>query len=198
MNSSRSLIEDAKSGRRLPRLALVAAGAVLGLASCGWGPHWGMGHAPGYGPRVAAVAQVQPRSASQVVGRVWFTQGAHHTMVHYDLTGLKPGSAHGIHIHDKGDCSAPDATSAGGHFNPGAHPHAHPSAAVRHLGDLPNLQADATGVARGVFAVQTLELTGPQGVIGRAVVVHRDPDDYRSQPAGNSGPRVGCGVIAAR
>ncbi|HEY5635097.1 MAG TPA: superoxide dismutase family protein [Burkholderiaceae bacterium] len=193
------MIRNAPSGGAARGVrAAVAAGALLGLAGCSWGPHWGMGHAAGYGPRPAAVAQMQPRSASQVTGRVWFTQGAHHTMVHFDLSGLKPGAEHGFHLHEKGDCSAPDATSAGGHFNPGGQPHGHPRDARRHAGDLPNLRADASGVARGVFPVDRMEIDGPGGVLGRGVVVHRDPDDYRSQPAGNSGPRVACGVIAAR
>ncbi len=184
------------------RLALVAAAAAL-LASCGggahWGPHWGMGHAPGYGPRAPATVRLEPRSASTVSGRVWFTQGTHHTMAHFDVSGLRPGIEHGIHIHEKGDCSAADAASAGGHFNPAGHPHAHWQAAQRHSGDLPNMRADANGVARGVFAIDPLDLgSGPAGILGRSVVVHRDPDDHRSQPAGNSGPRVACGVIAGR
>jgi Cu-Zn family superoxide dismutase len=115
-----------------------------------------------------------------------------------EIRGLKPNAEHGFHVHEKGDCSAPDATSAGGHFNPAAKPHAHHSLAERHAGDMPNLLADANGVAKYRFESEAFTVAaGPASVIGRGMVVHRDPDDYKTQPAGNSGPRVACGVIAA-
>jgi Cu-Zn family superoxide dismutase len=89
--------------------------------------------------------------------------------------------------------------SAGGHFNPGGKPHAHHAQAERHAGDMPNLKADAAGVAKFSFSSDGLSATSgaANSVVGRAVVVHRDPDDYKSQPAGNSGPRIACGVVAA-
>jgi Cu-Zn family superoxide dismutase len=112
------------------------------------------------------------------------------------VSGLKPGAQHGFHVHDKGDCSAPDASSAGGHFNPHSHDHGFHTSAAHHAGDLPALQADAQGVAKLDVVMPGLSLSaGVDSIRGKALVVHRDPDDGRSQPAGNSGPRVACGVI---
>ena len=101
-------------------------------------------------------------------------------------------------MHEKGDCSAPDFTSAGGHFNPGGKPHAHQRQAERHAGDLENLRADAEGNATYAFETKLLTVgPGPTSVVGRAVVIHANPDDYTSQPAGNSGPRIAGGLIRA-
>ncbi|MEY2797479.1 MAG: hypothetical protein RLZZ119_960 [Pseudomonadota bacterium] len=103
---------------------------------------------------------------------------------------------HGFHIHEKGDCSAPDAMSAAGHFNPDGKPHGSPGGSHSHAGDLPNLKADANGNANYSAKVHGITVnTGPAGIVGRSVVIHRDPDDYKSQPAGNSGPRIACGLI---
>jgi Cu-Zn family superoxide dismutase len=101
-------------------------------------------------------------------------------------------------VHEKGDCSAPDASSAGGHFNPTSQPHGNPKAGgPRHLGDMVNLRADAKGTAKVDVAIEGAGLhTGrPNDVVGKAIVVHQKPDDYKSQPSGNSGNRVACGVI---
>jgi Cu-Zn family superoxide dismutase len=115
------------------------------------------------------------------------------------LTGLAPNSEHGFHVHEKGDCSAPDATSAGPHFNPGGAQHGRPGSGMHHMGDLMNLRADAKGAVSAEVELAGLTLSpGPNSIVGRALVVHRDPDDYASQPAGNSGPRIACGVITAR
>jgi len=113
------------------------------------------------------------------------------------VQGLKPGQEHGLHIHEKGDCSAPDAMSAGGHFNPQGKPHGQPGSAEHHAGDLPALKADKSGRAHVQVDVSGITLKpGPTSIIGRAVVVHADPDDYKTQPTGNSGARIACGVIA--
>lgn len=114
------------------------------------------------------------------------------------ISGLKAGAEHGFHVHEKGDCSAPDATSAGGHFNPEGHAHGLVAGAVHHAGDLPALKADAQGMAKFDAVVAGLTLSaGSHSVTGRSLVIHRDPDDGVTQPTGNSGPRVACGVIAA-
>ena len=129
------------------------------------------------------------------MGTVSFSQKGDAVMVTVDISGLKPNGEHGFHVHEKGDCSAADAMSAGGHFNP---LHAKHGAATgeHHAGDIPNLKADATGRARGSFEIAGLSVGGGAAdVIGRSVVIHRDADDYKSQPAGNSGPRIACGVI---
>lgn len=113
------------------------------------------------------------------------------------ITGLTASAAHGFHIHEIGDCSAPDASSAGAHFNPIGHPHGQVGTDPHHAGDMPNLQADAQGAVSVDLLLPTLEIgsSGPRDVLGRAVVVHEQADDYATQPAGNSGARIACGVI---
>ena len=147
------------------------------------------------GPR--AEARLEPRSGSSVGGMVRFYAAGQKVRVEASVTGLTQGE-HGFHVHETGDCSAPDATSAKGHFNPAAKPHGHHGAAERHAGDLPNLVADANGRATLLAELDMLQLIeGPNGIFQRSVVVHADRDDYASQPAGNSGKRVACGVIRA-
>lgn len=165
-------------------LAAAALSIVAGAAS------WAAG-----GER--ATVQLKPTAGNSVAGTVRFESAGGKVAVTAEVSGLKPNSEHGFHVHEKGDCSAPDATSAGGHFNPGTKSHAHYSGAERHAGDMPNLKADASGNAKYRWESDMLAVgSGAANVIGRSVVIHRDPDDYSSQPAGNSGPRLACGVIA--
>lgn len=113
------------------------------------------------------------------------------------ISGLQPGSEHGFHIHEKGDCSSPDFKSAGDHFNPTSQPHGDPATPPYHLGDIPNLKADDVGKATVNARIEgvTLGDHGPNDIVGRAVVVHAERDDYKTQPSGNSGDRIACGVI---
>ena len=141
-----------------------------------------------------AVAELKPTKDSKVQGTVLFDQQADGVHVSVDITGLTPG-AHGFHIHEKGDCSAPDAASAGGHFNPTGKKHGAPHAAEHHMGDFGNLVADDTGHAKVDLINPDLKFEGPDSIIGRAVIGHAGKDDLKSQPAGNSGARVACGVI---
>jgi superoxide dismutase, Cu-Zn family len=146
--------------------------------------------------RPAARAQLQPTQGNTAAGVVTFTPRGDKVRIEANLSGLKPNSEHGFHLHEKGDCSAPDAESAGGHFNPAGNRHAHYDSKVRHAGDMPNLKADSQGNAKYFWETDVLIMSGAsQGVLGRSVVVHRDPDDYVSQPTGASGPRIACGVI---
>lgn len=148
-------------------------------------------------PAPTAQARVEARSGSQVSGTVSFTPRGDLVLVEAKVSGLTPGP-HGFHVHEAGDCSAADASSAKGHFNPSGQPHGHHGKAERHAGDLPNLVADASGSANYRAEVKGLQLTsGAGGILGRSVVIHADADDYVSQPAGNSGKRVACGVIAS-
>lgn len=141
-----------------------------------------------------ALAEIHPASGSQVEGRVLFRQEADGVRVIAELKGLKPG-LHGFHIHEKGDCTAADASSAGGHFNPAKEPHSSPEDPHRHVGDLGNIEADAQGIAKYERVNNLLKLSGPETIVGRAVIVHADPDDFKTQPTGNAGGRIGCGVI---
>src|SRR5215831_19714244 len=142
-----------------------------------------------------AIAVLRPTADNKVSGTVTFTEEADGVRVQADLTGLTPGK-HGFHVHEFGDCSAPDLASAGGHFNPTNKPHAGPDAAERHVGDMGNVEADASGAAKLDYVDHEISLTNDQrSAIGRSVVVHAKADDLKSQPAGDSGARIACGVI---
>lgn len=147
----------------------------------------------------AVEAVLKPTQGSSAQGSVQFRQDGDAVVVTAKVTGLTPG-AHGFHIHEKGDCSAPDATSAGGHFNPGAKPHGHPDHGDHHAGDMPMLVADASGTASLTARLPGVSVGGDaaSSILGRGVIVHAAPDDFKTQPTGNSGARVACGVIAAR
>ena len=143
----------------------------------------------------SATATIAPTAGNTTKGTVTFTQKGDKVTVTAQLSGLAPGG-HGFHVHEKGDCSAPDATSAGGHFNPAGKPHGAPDAPDHHAGDMAMLQADASGNATLTADVAGLTIGGGSAdIVGKSVVVHKDADDYKTQPAGNSGPRIGCGVI---
>lgn len=175
---------------RMSPLHLVAAGLAAALVA-------GCAATAPAGP--VARTELKPTAGNGVSGWVQFEQLGSQVRVSAEIRGLRPNAEHGFHVHEKGDCSAADGMSAGGHFNPGGKAHAHHGQAERHAGDMPNLQADASGVARVNWNTALLSVpAGQASVVGRSVIVHRDPDDYRSQPAGNSGPRLACGVIAAR
>ena len=142
----------------------------------------------------AAIAVLVPGSGSSVHGTVTFTQEHDGVRVKADVTGLTPG-LHGFHVHEKGDLSKGDLTSAGGHFNPEHHHHAGRDAMDRHAGDLGNLEAGADGHATLDVVDTHLKLSGPESIIGRGVIVHAKADDMKSQPAGDAGSRVAGGVI---
>lgn len=141
-----------------------------------------------------AIAVLNSASGSKVSGTVTFTKDGDEVKVVADVTGLTPGK-HGFHVHEFGDCSAPDATSAGGHYNPEKHQHADRTATDRHVGDLGNLEADASGKAHLDWTDKMLTLSGDDSVLGLAVIVHEKEDDLKSQPVGNAGGRLACGVI---
>ena len=144
-----------------------------------------------------ATATINPTQGNNVRGTVRFVQEGNGVRVIADLTGLTPGE-HGFHVHEKGDCSAPDASSAGDHFNPTKHQHADRAAGERHLGDLGNITADANGRGQLDYLDPKLKLSGEHSIVGRSVVVHAKRDDLKSQPAGDSGARIGCGTIEAQ
>jgi Cu-Zn family superoxide dismutase len=145
-----------------------------------------------------ATAQLQPTKGSKTFGEATFEQVGDKVRVVVFVQGLKPGQEHGLHIHEVGDCSSGDGMSTKGHFNPHGKPHAHPSSADRHAGDLPSLTANKQGRANIQVDMDIITLTpGPANIIGRGLIVHADPDDYKTQPTGNAGARIACGVIRA-
>jgi Cu-Zn family superoxide dismutase len=126
---------------------------------------------------------------------VKFTQDGDKVKVSAHIEGLTPGQKHAVHVHQFGDCSAPDGMSAGGHYNPESHEHGLPEKPMRHAGDLGNLTADNNGMAHYEITVDNISIAGVKNpIIGRAVIVHAKVDDG-GQPVGNAGARIGCGVI---
>jgi len=147
------------------------------------------------GPR--ATAALQNTIGSATTGNVSFVQAGGKVKVTGEVRGLKPNAAHGFHVHEKGDCSSGDGMSTGGHFNPTGAPHGSHGKGTHHAGDLPSLKADAAGIARFSFESSMIAVgSGVTNVIGKGLIVHRDPDDYTTQPTGNSGPRLACAIIA--
>lgn len=138
-----------------------------------------------------ATASLNPTEGNNVEGSVTFTQTGDAVQVEGDISGLTEGM-HGFHIHENGDCSAPDASSAGGHFNPNNNDHGARTDSVRHMGDLGNIEADAQGNASVSFTDSVLVFNQ---IVGKAVIVHSGADDLTSQPSGAAGSRVACGVI---
>jgi Cu-Zn family superoxide dismutase len=175
---------------RLPVLASIAVVTLTVLSGCGSM----MGPAPAKADvTLAPTGAITPNPTS---GNVTFSALPHGVRVAGEVRGLAPGSEHGFHIHEKGDCGN-NGDAAGGHFNPAGTKHGMYGAPVSHAGELPSLVADASGVARFDIELHSVSLgTGaPNDAIGRALIVHRDRDDFTTQPSGNSGPRVACAVI---
>jgi superoxide dismutase, Cu-Zn family len=171
----------------MKRIATIGTALALLLAGCAT-----MG---GNGPK--ATAKLEPTKGNTVAGSVTFVERGGKVVVTANVTGLKPGAEHGFHVHEKGDCSSGDGMSTGGHFNPDAKPHG-PQDAAHHAGDLPALKADAAGAANATFTLDGVTVApGAASIVGRGLIVHKDPDDYKTQPTGNSGARIACAVIQA-
>jgi superoxide dismutase, Cu-Zn family len=168
---------------------LAAAAGTLLVTACASTPK------AAAGPQ--ARATIEARSGSNVTGWATFTErstGGVAVVVHVENA---PPGTHGLHVHEKGDCSAPDASSAGGHFNPGGMPHAGPTDMHRHAGDLGNITIESNGTGHLELVTDLLTVRpGPNSVVGKAVVFHEKTDDLSTQPTGNAGSRLGCGVVA--
>ena len=174
------------------RSIVLAAAAGLTLTACGTAP---IPSAPAQ--RAQALLHpttvTQPVTGKAVEGEIDFDEMKDGSLrISGSVRNLAPGSQVGFHIHEKGVCEG-DATSAGGHYNPRGKRHGAPGKG--HAGDLPMLQADARGVATVEYVSRELSLSG---IVGRGLVVHRDADDQKTDPTGNAGPRIACGVIAVR
>jgi len=142
-----------------------------------------------------ATATLAPTQGSQTTGTVTFREIDGGVEITASLAGLSPGE-HGFHVHEKGDCSAPDASSAGSHYNPTGQPHGAPDAAQHHAGDFGNVTAGADGTASKTLVMEGVTLgEGDTSLAGKAVIVHEKRDDLTSQPTGDAGGRLACGVI---
>jgi Cu-Zn family superoxide dismutase len=168
----------------LPALALAVSGLLAGCAG-------GMAGGP------TAQAQLMPTTGSATTGTVRFRQAGDKVLVSGEIRGLRPNSEHGFHVHEKGDCSSGDGMSAGGHFNPTGMPHGAHSSGMHHTGDLPSLVANSNGVATFDFESKSIAIgSGVNNIVGKGLIVHRDADDFKTQPTGNAGPRLACAVIS--
>jgi Cu-Zn family superoxide dismutase len=148
-------------------------------------------------PAPGATAQLAPTQGNTANGTLTLTADGETVRVSGTLQGLKPNGEFGFHIHEKGDCSAPDASSAGGHFNPTNAQHGDPQGTTHHGGDMLNAKSDAQGTAQVDAVASGVSLTTgqPDDVHGKAIVLHEKRDDYQTQPSGDSGKRIACGVI---
>jgi Cu-Zn family superoxide dismutase len=168
------------------RLIFPAAAAIVLLGACASVPPESQ----------RATAQLQPTKGSKTFGEATFEQVGEKVHVVVYVQGLMPGQEHGLHIHEAGDCGSGDGMSTKGHFNPFGKPHAHHGTPDRHAGDLPALKAGKDGRAKVDVMLDVITVApGPSGIVGRGLIVHADPDDYRTQPTGNAGARIACGVI---
>ena len=170
-----------------PLIATIAAGVVLAACQTTLPPP----------EALRATAQLQPTKGAKTFGEATFEQVGDKVRVVVFVQSLTPGQQHGLHIHEVGDCSG-DGMGAKDHFNPHGKPHGNPSGSDRHAGDLPALTANKSGRANVQVDMDVITLRpGPANIVGRALIVHAGPDDYKTQPAGNSGARIACGVIRA-
>lgn len=172
----------------------IIGGAILSLLLCATTSaqmnHEGMGHQE----VTKAVAVLSPTTDQKAFGIVTFSVVENGVRIVGEFEGLTPGK-HGFHIHEFGDCSAGDGSSAGGHFNPTNMPHSMPSSGKRHVGDMGNIEAGKDGTAHIDYVDTMMSLNGDHSIIGRGVIVHEKEDDLTSQPTGAAGARVACGVI---
>jgi Cu-Zn family superoxide dismutase len=142
---------------------------------------------------IKAIAVLHSRTQTKAKGIIHFVQKGDTVEITGEVLGLKPGK-HAFHIHEFGDCSDAKAMNSGGHYNPTNMKHGAPDAKERHVGDLGNIEADEDGKAKVQITDRVISLTGKHSIIGRAVIVHADPDDF-GQPVGHAGDRIACGVI---
>lgn len=146
-------------------------------------------------PRILS-ASIEAKSGAKLAGEVTFSITAKDVTVKVAVTGAPPGE-HAVHLHEKGDCSAPDGNSAGGHWNPGNDPHGRWTKEHHHLGDIGNMTVGDDG--KGEVTLTTDKWTvgsgHPNDVVGKSVIVHEKRDDFTSQPSGNAGGRIGCAVL---
>jgi Cu-Zn family superoxide dismutase len=178
--------------RKLMLVALALGASTLLLSAAGREKPAARGdHAP---PGTRAVCVLHPTKGNDVHGKLVFTQKEDEIEITGEITGLSPGM-HAFHVHEFGDCSSPDAMSAGAHFNPAKAPHGGPHSEHRHVGDLGNIKADEDGKVVLKMTDKVIQLNGPHSIVGRSIIVHAMADDEKSQPAGNAGARVACGVI---
>jgi Cu-Zn family superoxide dismutase len=185
-------------------LSLLVTAAICTTAASQPAPVGATAKGPVTGAAPAAIqttakVSLTPAAGSSVKGDLTLANQGTAVSIRGEITGLAPGKEHGFHVHEIGECSLPDFQSAGEHFNPTKDPHGGPKSKARHLGDIPNVKADENGRASIDVSVEGLTLVDKDGaptqILGKALVVHAMPDDYKTQPSGDSGARIACGVV---
>jgi Cu-Zn family superoxide dismutase len=180
------------------KMLMVVVAAALAASACANNSNETAAHPQNPPPPTGAIAlaTIESKSGSTMTGTAKFVENNGELTLTLEVKGATPGD-HGVHLHETPDCSAPDGKSAGAHFNPENAQHGGPTGGAHHAGDLGNFKVKDDGT--GTLTLTTKDLTvapGPHSVVGRAIVIHEKADDLSSQPAGNSGARVGCGVIS--
>jgi superoxide dismutase, Cu-Zn family len=176
----------------------ISTATLIALSGCQSRVDSDSAAAAGISLAASARAMMKPTANNATSGELRFEVDNGAIRMFGPISGLKANSQHAIHVHEKGDCSAPDATSAGAHFNPDNAAHGdRRSSAPHHAGDMPNISSDATGNAAVDIRLENIELSGggARDIANRAVIIHANPDDYTTQPTGNAGGRIACGVI---
>jgi Cu-Zn family superoxide dismutase len=185
-------------------LVLVAAGLGSGLAVAE-PPKGLVRFAPAVQPAADpasgekhALALIEGKSGSSLTGKAVFVQRGNSVALQITLENASPG-IHAIHLHEKGDCSAPDGMSAGPHWNPEGQAHGKWGHSPFHRGDIGNIEVGKDGKGSTSLTSEVWSVGGaPEtDVTNKAVVVHAGPDDFATQPTGNAGGRIGCGVVVA-
>lgn len=181
--------------RKLVMVALALVVPVLWLQAQDAAKTTAAKQAPQAGAGVTkAVCVLHHTKGSQAHGVIHFTAMGDEVEVKGEIMGLTPGE-HAFHVHEFGDCSSDDGMSAGGHFNPDKKMHGGPHGTERHVGDLGNIKADGTGKVTITMTDKVISLNGAHSIIGRSIIIHEKADDLKTQPTGNAGGRVACGVI---
>ena len=179
-------------------LATCVLGAAFACAATGCGgPQTGAGGNGGTGAETRqATAMIESKSGTNTSGMATFSTDGKGVTLKLDVTNAPPGE-HAVHIHETPDCSAPDAMSAGEHWNPTNAPHGRPNGEPVHLGDIGNMKVGDDGSGRLDYTTDRWSIGTGQAndVVGRAIVIHVGPDDFTTQPSGGAGARIGCGVI---
>jgi Cu-Zn family superoxide dismutase len=145
----------------------------------------------------SAKVEMQATKGNAATGTLQLLQKGDKVLVRGQIAGLRANGEHGFHLHEKGDCSSGDGMGTGGHFNPTSQSHGMHGHGEIHAGDMPALKANANGVAVVDFETSSISLLdgNPTNAVGRGLIIHRDADDFKTQPTGNSGPRISCGVV---
>lgn len=148
-----------------------------------------------YDEDIRAVSDLHSASQEKMIGLVKIKDYKDHFKIEVEVSGLKPNSKHGLHIHENGICEGPYYKTAGDHFNPYKHAHGRPDSKKRHIGDMGNIETDANGIGKNVIILPKQKMDDLNLIIGKSVLLHAGADDLKTQPSGNSGDRIACGLI---